>query len=152
MKLSARALTPGTATGAPLLLTEPLSFWGGFDAATGAIIDVHHPQRGTVVSGTVLLMPGGRGSSSGSALLAEALRVGTAPAAIVLARVDEIIALGAVVGEELYGRRCPVVSLEGPLPAVGADAVATVRSDPDGGRGEVEVRPGVGRKGGTGTR
>lgn len=139
MKLSARALTPGTATGAPLLLTAPLSFWGGFDAATGAIIDVHHPQHGAVLSDTILLLPGGRGSSSGSALLAEALRLGTAPAAIVLARVDAIIALGAVVGEELYGRRCPVVSLEGPLPAIGTAAVAIVRSDPDRGRAELEL-------------
>lgn len=139
MRLSVRALTPGTATGAPLSLTAPLSFWGGFDAETGAIIDVHHPQRGAVLTGTVLLLPGGRGSSSGSALLAEALRLRTAPAAIVLARVDEIIALGAVVGEELYGRRCPVVSVEGPLLTVGTATVATVRSDPDGGGGELEL-------------
>ncbi|MBS1863928.1 MAG: DUF126 domain-containing protein [Actinobacteria bacterium] len=139
MKLEVRPLTPGTATGAPLRLAEPLSFWGGFDAETGRVIDVRHPQHGEVLSGRVLLMPAGRGSSSGSALLAEALRLGTAPAAIVLGRVDEIIALGAVVGEELYGRRCPVVSVEGELPEVGAAAAATVRSDPDAGRGEFEL-------------
>lgn len=139
MRLAVRALTPGTATGAPLRLVEPLSFWGGFDAETGAIIDVRHPQHGAVLSGRVLLMPAGRGSSSGSALLAEALRLGTAPVAIVLGRVDGIIALGAVVGEELYGRRCPVVSVEGELPEVGAAATATVRSDPDAGHGELEL-------------
>ncbi|MBS1887593.1 MAG: DUF126 domain-containing protein [Actinobacteria bacterium] len=139
MRLPVRPLTPGTATGAPLRLRESLSFWGGFDAETGAIIDAHHPQRGEVLTGRVLLLPAGRGSSSGSALLAEALRLGTAPAAIVLGRVDEIIALGAVVGEELYGRLCPVVSAEGDLPELGASTIATVRSDPDAGRGELEL-------------
>lgn len=139
MKLDVLALTPGTAGGAPLRLAEPLSFWGGFDAETGRVIDVRHPQHGEVLSGRVLLMPAGRGSSSGSALLAEALRLGTAPAAIVLGRVDEIIALGAVVGEELYGRLCPVVSVEGELPEVDGAAKATVRSDPDAGRGELEL-------------
>jgi uncharacterized protein len=139
VRLEVRPLTPGTATGAPLRLLEPLSFWGGFDAETGEIIDVRHPQRGEVLSGRVLLLPAGRGSSSGSALLAEAVRLGTAPAAIVLGRVDEIIALGAIVGEELYGRLCPVVSVEGELPEVGAFASATVRSDPDAGDGELEL-------------
>jgi predicted aconitase with swiveling domain len=139
VKLPVRPLTPGTASGAPLRLREPLSFWGGFDAETGAIVDVRHPQRGEVLSGRVLLMPAGRGSSSGSALLAEALRLGTAPVAIVLGRVDEIIALGAVVGEEIYGRSCPVVSVEGELPELGAATTATVRSAPDTGRGELEL-------------
>ncbi|OJU79783.1 MAG: hypothetical protein BGO11_03010 [Solirubrobacterales bacterium 70-9] len=142
MTIDVRPLTPGTATGAPLRLDESLSFWGGFDATTGAIIDVHHPQRGETLTGRVLLMPAGRGSSSGSALLAEALRLGTAPAAIVLGRVDEIIALGAVVGEELYGVGCPVVSVEGELPSVGGFSAAVVRSDPDAGRGELELREG----------
>lgn len=139
VKLPARPLTPGTASGPPLRLREPLSFWGGFDAETGAIVDVRHPQRGEILSGRVLLMPAGRGSSSGSALLAEALRLGTAPAAIVLGRVDEIIALGAVVGEELYDRPCPVISLDGALPDPGAATAATVRSDPEAGRAELEL-------------
>jgi uncharacterized protein len=139
MRIEARALTPGTASGTPLRLDESLSFWGGFDAVTGKVIDVRHPQHGELLGGRVLLMPAGRGSSSGSALLAEALRLGTAPVAIVLGRVDEIIALGALVGEELYGRRCPVISLEGPLPEVGPGRRATVRSDPDAGRGELEL-------------
>ena len=139
VRLEVRPLTRGTATGEPLRLVEPLSFWGGFDAETGAIIDVRHPQRGAVLSGRILLMPGGRGSSSGSALLAEALRLGTAPAAIVLARVDPIIALGAVVGEELYGRLCPVASVEGPLPEVDGFTAATLRSDPDAGVGALRL-------------
>jgi predicted aconitase with swiveling domain len=108
-----RTLVPGEAHGPALVLTEPLSFWGGLDPATGVIIDVHHPQRGAVITGTVLVMPGGRGSSSSSSVLAEAIRAGTAPAAIVLAEPDPIIALGALVARELYGVEVPVLVADG---------------------------------------
>ena len=105
----ARTLVAGEATGPALVLTEPLSFWGGIDPATGDVIDPHHPQHGANVRGTVLVMPGGRGSSSSSSVLAEAIRAGVGPAAIVLAEPDPIVALGAVVARELYGSTVPVV-------------------------------------------
>src|SRR6185437_7030114 len=72
-------LVPGAASGPVLRLDEPLSFWGGLDAATGTIVDRLHPQRGKNVAGRILMMPAGRGSSSGSATLAEALRLGKGP-------------------------------------------------------------------------
>src|SRR5262245_49125756 len=105
----ARTLVAGTARGAALVLDEPLSFWGGVGPATGDVIDVRHPQRGANVTGRVLIMPSGRGSSSSSSVLAECVRAGTAPAAIVLAERDPILALGAIVARELYGRTIPVV-------------------------------------------
>jgi len=87
--LSARAfdavtLVPGAASEPVLKLDERLSFWGGLDPSTGAIIDRWHPQRSANVKGGVLMMPGGRGSSSGSATLAETLRLGKGPAAILM--------------------------------------------------------------------
>ena len=75
------------------------------------LIDTHHPQRGVVLTGRVLVMPSGRGSSSSSYVLAEAIRAGTAPAAIVLREPDGIVALGAIVARELYGATIPVVVL-----------------------------------------
>jgi predicted aconitase with swiveling domain len=105
----ARTLVAGHASGPALVLDEPLSFWGGVDPATGDIVDVHHPQRDANVAGRVLVMPSGRGSSSSSSVLAEAIRAGTAPAAIVLGEPDPILALGAIVARELYGRSLPVV-------------------------------------------
>lgn len=107
-----RALSGGRARGRALVLSEPLSFWGGMDPASGRVSDVHHPQHGEVLSRRVLVMPSGRGSSSSSSVLAEAIRAGTAPRAIVLAEPDPIVALGAVVAGELYGRACPVVVAE----------------------------------------
>lgn len=93
------------------MLAEPLSLWGGVDPASGTVIDARHPQRGESVAGRVLVMPAVRGSSSSSSILAEAIRAGTAPAAILLGEPDLILAVGAAVGEELYGRRVPVVVL-----------------------------------------
>jgi uncharacterized protein len=96
-------------TAAALVLSEGLSLWGGMDPATGELIDAHHPQRGVNLSGRVLVMPSGRGSSSSASVLVEAVRAGTAPAAIVLGEPDLILAIGAAVAEELYGVRVPVV-------------------------------------------
>jgi predicted aconitase with swiveling domain len=107
-----RALVAGSARAPALLLEEPLSFWGGVDPGDGRIIDSHHPQAGQVVSGRVLVMPSGRGSSSSSSVLAEAIRAGTAPAAILMRSADEIVALGALVALELYGIALPVVVLD----------------------------------------
>lgn len=107
----ARTLVAGTARGVTLVLEEPLSFWGGVDPMTGEVIDVRHPQRGANVSGRVLVLPSGRGSSSSSSVLAETVRAGTAPAAIVLVEPDPILALGAIVARELFGKTIPIVAL-----------------------------------------
>ena len=92
-----------------LVLDAPLSLWGGLEPTTGDIIDQRHPQCGANVSGRVLVMPVGKGSSSASSILLEAARLGTAPSAIVLAEMDGILALGAAVAREMYGVEVPVV-------------------------------------------
>jgi uncharacterized protein len=104
-----RVLVPGEARGKLLLLEEPLSFWGGVDPRSGDIIDRHHPQVGRSVTGAIVAMPSGRGSSSSSSVLAESIRAGTGPAGILLAEDDRIVALGALVAAELYGASVPVV-------------------------------------------
>ena len=104
-------LAPGDASGTALVLDEPLSLWGGMDPATGRVIDAHHPQVDAAIPGRVLVMSAARGSSSSSSVLAEAVRAGTAPAAILLGEPELILAVGAAVAEELYGRRVPIVVL-----------------------------------------
>ena len=102
---------PGFAEGPCLVLGEPLSWWGGIDPRDGTIIDRHHPQHGWRIAGRVLVLPSGRGSSGGSAVLAESIRLETAPAGLVLRDVDPILTVGVIVGAELYPeqRRCPLV-------------------------------------------
>ena len=118
-------------SGRALVLNEGLSLWGGMDPATGELIDSHHPQRGARLAGRVVVMPSGRGSSSSASILAEAVRAGTAPAAIVLDEPDLILAIGSAVAEELYGVMVPVLVVG---PAVRATIVdgAEVRIGPDG--------------------
>lgn len=117
--------------GPALVLDEGLSLWGGMDPATGVLIDARHPQRGASLTGRIVVMPSGRGSSSSASVLAEAVRARTAPAAILLGEPDLILSIGSAVAEELYGVVVPVVVL-------GADELAwlaqgaEVRIGPDG--------------------
>ena len=91
-----------------LTLSEPLSFWGGIDPKTGLIIDASHPQLGESIAGKILRLPHSRGSSSSPSVLAESLRLGTGPAAIVLDRPDPMVTVGAAVARMLYGIECRV--------------------------------------------
>lgn len=103
-----QSLSPGRATGIALVLSEPLSFYGGVDHC-GTIVDIHHPQVGENMKGRLLFLPSGRGSSSSSSSLAELIRAGSGPCGIVLGRPDPIIAAGAIVAAELYRLYVPVV-------------------------------------------
>lgn len=99
----------GEAQGSALVLSQALSFWGGLDIETGDIIDHSHPGLGQNVAAKILVMASGRGSSSSSSVLAEAIRRGTAPAGIILQRADPILAVGAIVAEFLYDVSMPLV-------------------------------------------
>ena len=109
--IRARVLTAFETEGPVLALDEPLSFWGAFDPRTGIIIDVHHPQRGICVTGAILLMRETRGSGSAPGAIAEAIRLGTAPAAIILAQADINLAIGAEVAATLYRRHCAILAV-----------------------------------------
>jgi len=111
-------LVAGKAVGELTVLDEPLSLWGGFDPETGQIIDKNHPQLGMRLTGCVVAMPHGRGSSSSSSVLAEALRLGTAPAGFILGEPDPILVIGSLVAGRLYESSCPM--LVGPIPPEGA--------------------------------
>jgi len=116
-------LVPGAARGT-VFATMPLSFWGGYDPAAGRVIDRSHPALGATLAGAILLMPTGRGSSSSSSVLAEAIRLGTAPAGIVLAEPDAILVVGALVASRLYGRICPIATVSADDHARLANAVS----------------------------
>ncbi len=134
-------LHPGKGAGQPLALDSALSFWGGTDAS-GVIVDEHHPQRGARLVGRVLIMPAVCGSSSSSSVLAEHIRTGTAPAALVLGEPDAILIIGAWVAAELYGRSLPIVVLpaaelaalggwpSGPVTVVAGTERATIDGPP----------------------
>src|SRR5205807_7130856 len=104
-------IVPGDAAGAALVTSEALSFWGGYDFHSGTIIDRHHPLAGVSAAGCVLAVPFSKGSSTTTAVLLEAVRAGTAPAAIVTTGVDSFFTLASIVAELMYGKAFPVVAL-----------------------------------------
>ncbi len=125
-----RPLVAGDARGPALVLDEPLSFWGGVDPETGRVIDVHHPQLGVELTGRVLVMPSGRGSSSSASVLVESIHAGTGPVAIVMREPDPIIALGAIVVRELFETRFPVVVVDdATYRSLRTGAIVSVRAD-----------------------
>ena len=109
--LTGKVSHPGAAEGEILLLTEPVSFWGGVDHH-GEIIDVHHAQHKAKMTNKILVMPSGRGSSSATAVLAELIRTGDGPLAIIMLQCDTILVIGALVSAEIYGISMPIVELD----------------------------------------
>lgn len=103
-----RSLVAGRAEGPGIVLDEGLSFWGGFDPVSGRIVDRSHPQHGETLTGAIVWMPHGRGSSSSSSVLAESLRLGTGPAGIILGEADQILVIGSLVARMLYDVTCPI--------------------------------------------
>jgi predicted aconitase with swiveling domain len=104
-------VVPGAAEGIALVSDEPLSFWGGYDFETGEITDRRHPLSGAKAAGAILALPSARGSSTTTAVLLEAVRNGTAPAALITTRVDVFFALASIVAREMYDRAIPTVSV-----------------------------------------
>jgi predicted aconitase with swiveling domain len=108
--LTGKTSHPGIAEGEVLVLTEPVSFWGGVNHH-GEIIDVHHAQHKAKMTNKILVMPSGRGSSSATAVLAELIRTGDGPLGIVMLQCDTILVIGALVSAEIYGISMPIVEL-----------------------------------------
>lgn len=110
--LKGRTVVAGTAEGEALVSYEPLSFWGGYDFRTGTIIDTHHQLTGVRAAGRILAVPFSRGSSTTTAVLLEAVRAGTAPAAMLTTGADSFFALASIVAGLMYGKSFPVIALE----------------------------------------
>jgi hypothetical protein len=82
-----------------LVSPVPMGFLGGIDPETGIVIEPGHPLEGQCVSGRVLVFPTGKGSTVGSYTLYRMARAGTAPAAIINAESEAIVAVGAIIGD-----------------------------------------------------
>ncbi|HSG19095.1 MAG TPA: DUF126 domain-containing protein [Anaerolineae bacterium] len=116
-----KAIVPGRAEGEALVTDAPLSFWGGYDHRNGEITDRRHPLSGSIAAGRVLVVPFSRGSSTTTAVLLEAIRSGTAPAAIITTNVDSFFALASIVADEMYDSPIPII-------CVSPDDAAALRS------------------------
>ena len=97
--LTGRVIKAGRAGGVALVSSEPISFFGLVDAETGTVIEKGHPLEGQSVAERVLVFPTGKGSTVGSYSLYRLAKAGRAPAAIINAQSETIVAVGAIISD-----------------------------------------------------
>jgi uncharacterized protein len=101
MALTGETIHPGRAEAPLLPLTAPLSFWGGVDRRTGAVLAAGHPQQGALLAGRAVVIESLIGSSSSAAVLLELIAIGRAPAALLLGGIDAILVMGCLAAREI---------------------------------------------------
>jgi predicted aconitase with swiveling domain len=99
MKLSGRIIYAGQGEGVALVSTQAISFFGGVEPDTGAVVERGHVLEGQSVAGRVLVFPTGKGSTVGSYTLYRLKHNGVAPAAIINAECETITAVGCIIAE-----------------------------------------------------
>ncbi len=99
MRLDARRIYGGKATGEVLAFQMPLSLLGGIDKDSGEITEEIGGLKGTSVADRVLVFPRGKGSTAGSYVLYSLRARGQAPAALVCETAEAVIATGALISE-----------------------------------------------------
>ncbi|KAH6895894.1 hypothetical protein B0T10DRAFT_587444 [Thelonectria olida] len=102
----------GVASGTLIASNTELSFWGGVEPSTGEVIDRFHPLSGRLLEDTILAIPGGRGSCTGSAVMLEMILNGLGPKALIFERREDIITFGVIVAEEFFDKTAPVIVLD----------------------------------------
>ena len=96
-RIKGRIISKGIGEGNAVVTDQPLSFLGGVDPKRGVIQDPKHELYGISIVGTVLTFPQGKGSTVGSYVMYQLKRNGKAPAAIINASSETIVAVGAII-------------------------------------------------------
>jgi len=98
-QLKGRIIYKGKAEGEALVTSQPVSFYGGVDPATGVVIEKGHELQGQSVMDKILVFPTGKGSTVGSYTLYRMKKSGTAPAGIINRECETVVAVGAIISE-----------------------------------------------------
>lgn len=99
MRLTGRVIKEGHAQGEALVSLEPIGFFGGVDPETGAVIEPGHELEGKTIGGKVLVFPTGKGSTVGSYTMYRLRKNDVAPAGIINAQSEAVVAVGAIISE-----------------------------------------------------
>ncbi len=105
-----RSIISGYSEGLAIVSREPFSF-SGIDSKTGIISNPRSELFGESIKDKVFVFPYGRGTSCSSASLAEAIRCGNAPCAIINVQVEPILVIGVLVAEVLYNSTIPILGV-----------------------------------------
>lgn len=97
MEIGCHKVSSGHARGPALVTKEAISFLGNVDPATGMVVDPDHELFGKCVAGTVLIFPGGKGSTVGSYVIYQLKKRNLAPAAMINLHSEPIVAVGAII-------------------------------------------------------
>ncbi len=95
--IKCRKISRGVAEGHVLLTHEAISFLGNVDPKTGVIVEPKHELFGQCIKGRVLVFPHGKGSTVGSYVLYQLIKNNAAPAAMINAESEPIVAVGAII-------------------------------------------------------
>jgi len=98
-QLKGRIIYKGKAQGEALVTSQPISFYGGVDPATGIVIEKGHELQGQSVKGKILVFPTGKGSTVGSYTLYRMKKNGTAPAGMINSECETVVAVGVIISE-----------------------------------------------------
>lgn len=98
-RMQGRVIRAGRAEGRALVSSAPIGFLGGVDPDSGVVVEPNHPLHGQSVAGRVLVFPTGKGSTVGSYTILRLTRNGVAPAAMVNAESEAIVAVGAIIAD-----------------------------------------------------
>lgn len=91
-----RKISKGHVSGPVLLTKDSLSFLGGVNPETGVITDSNHELHGENISGKILVIPSGKGSTVGSYIIYQMYKNKTAPLGLIALEAEPIIATGAI--------------------------------------------------------
>jgi phosphomecalonate degydratase small subunit len=94
--IKCRKISGGHVQGKVIVSMDALSFLGGIDPQTGIIIDAENDLYNKNISGKILVIPSGKGSTVGSYVIFQMVKKNTAPLAIIAKNAEPIIATGAI--------------------------------------------------------
>jgi predicted aconitase with swiveling domain len=137
LKLKGRGCSNGIVEVEAVVSQQPFGFWQGIDPQTGVVINRRHDLAGKSIKGKAFVFPYGRGSTGTPGIFLEAVRNNVAPAAIINLKSEPMVIVCALLAEEFYDVKIPVVD------DLDKDPIKTIRTGDrvrvDGQRGVVEV-------------
>jgi len=98
-ELKGRKIFGGTIECEALVTTQAISFFGGVNPDDGVVQEKGHELEGKSISGKILVLPQGKGSTVGSYAIYRMKKQGTAPKALILKECEAIVAVGAIISE-----------------------------------------------------
>lgn len=99
MELQGRCIVKGKATGEALVTKDNISFMGSVNPKTGVVIESGHELEGKSIAGKILVFPTAKGSTGGSYMLYDVVKNKVGPIAIINAKAESIVVIGAIVSE-----------------------------------------------------